>query len=133
MDVSASVIVPRSEIAQNSLLRVRCLLAHLSLGQMNLHPRRLPAARGARNRRGLACGAREMLGATLPARVRDLSARDAVALDVDIVDRTIGKDSLAANRDLYAIVGREGAREDSDPDDNRRRRRLTDYSHANWV
>ena len=52
---------------------------------------------------------------------------------MDVVDTVSGKDTLAASRDLDAIPGREGARDDSYPYDNGRGRRLASVSHANWV
>jgi hypothetical protein len=50
-------------------------------------------------------------------------------MDVNIVS---GKDTLAVSRDLDALLGREGARDNSHPYDNGRGR-LASVPHANWV
>jgi hypothetical protein len=50
--------------------------------------------------------------------------------DVDVVDIMSGKDTLAASRDLDAILCREGARDNSHPYDNGRGR-LVSVPHAN--
>jgi hypothetical protein len=52
--------------------------------------------------------------------------------DVDVVDTVSGKDTLAVSRDLDAILGREGARDNSHPYDNGRGR-LASVPHANRV
>jgi hypothetical protein len=52
--------------------------------------------------------------------------------NVDVVDIVSGKDTLAASRDLDAILSREGARDNSHPYDNGRGR-LASVLHANWV
>src|SRR5882757_2453127 len=52
--------------------------------------------------------------------------------NMNIIDIVISEEGPAVNHDLNANLGRKGARDNSNPDDNRRGR-LASYPNMKWV